>query len=338
MRLLVMCTMVLGVGVTLAAQQGGARDAGSDVPIPDGFRANRTTFSAVMDVLRPTRQDVTDEQLDQLAQLPLEAIWGALGDYRTNYVRGFTSTQPGERVAGRALTMRFLPPRPDLVQAIDTLASEGDWDRRYYARAAEEARAGDIVVAELGGSDGHSLFGAMGALGIKLRRVAGVIIDGGSRDLIAGDIVVAELGGSDGHSLFGAMGALGIKLRRVAGVIIDGGSRDLIELQDDMFDGFPVFARFFDVHSTSWLGVEWNAPVRIGQVTVLPGDVVVADESGALFFPPYLVQSVLDSATESSVLEEYERELLRSQMHRFRDVYPLSPELREEYESRRPRQ
>ncbi len=294
MRLLVMCTMVLGVGVTLAAQQGGARDAGSDVPIPDGFRANRTTFSAVMDVLRPTRQDVTDEQLDQLAQLPLEAIWGALGDYRTNYVRGFTSTQPGERVAGRALTMRFLPPRPDLVQAIDTLASEGDWDRRYYARAAEEARAGDIVVAELGGSDGHSLFGAMGALGIKLRRVAGVIID--------------------------------------------GGSRDLIELQDDMFDGFPVFARFFDVHSTSWLGVEWNAPVRIGQVTVLPGDVVVADESGALFFPPYLVQSVLDSATESSVLEEYERELLRSQMHRFRDVYPLSPELREEYESRRPRQ
>lgn len=293
MRLLVMCTMVLGVGVTLAAQQGGARDAGSDVPIPDGFRANRTTFSAVMDVLRPTRQDVTDEQLDQLAELPLEAIWGALGDYRANYVRGFTSTQPGERVAGRALTMRFLPPRPDLVQAIDTLAREGDWDRRYYARAAEEARPGDIVVAELGGADGHNLFGAMGALGIKLRRVAGVIID--------------------------------------------GGSRDLIELQDDMFDGFPVFARFFDVHTTSWLGVEWNAPVRIGRVTVLPGDVVVADESGALFFPPYLVQSVLDSATESSVLEEYERELLRSQMHRFRDVYPLSPELREEYESRRPR-
>ena len=189
--------------------------------------------------------------------------------------------------------MRFLPPRPDLVQAVDTLASEGDWDRRYYARAAEEARPGDIVVAELGGSDGHNLFGAMGALGIKLRGVAGVIID--------------------------------------------GGSRDLIELQDDTFNGFPVFARFFDVHTTSWLGVEWNAPVRIGQVTVLPGDVVVADDSGALFFPPDLVRSVLDSATERSALEEYERELLRSKMHRFRDVYPLSPELREQYEAQRQR-
>ena len=121
----------------------------------------------------------------------------------------------------------------------------------------------------------------------------------------------------------------------VADVIIDGGSRDLIELQDEIFHGFPVFARFFDVHTTSWLGVEWNAPVRIGQVTVLPGDVVVADESGALLFPPNLVQSVLESATERSALEEYECELLRSRMHRFRDVYPLSPQLREEYETRR---
>ena len=163
MRRLVVCAIALGFGATITAQQGA-----SDVRAPDGLRANRTTFSPLMDMLRPTRQAVTDEQLDRLEALPLEAIWGALGDYRVNYVRGFTSTQPGERVAGRALTMRFLPPRPDLVHAVDTLASEGDWDRRYYARAAEEAQPGDIVVAELGGSDGHNLFGAMGALARKI--------------------------------------------------------------------------------------------------------------------------------------------------------------------------
>ena len=81
--------------------------------------------------------------------------------------------------------------------------------------------------------------------------------------------------------------------------------------------------------------MEWNTPVRIGQVTVLPGDVVVADDSGVLFFPAGLVPSVLDAAKARSTLEEHERDLLRSQMHRFRDVYPLSPELREEYERRR---
>ena len=211
-------TMMFASGLSLAALAVAQPPA--DVPAPDGLRANRTTFSPIMDILGRPESTVTDDQLDQLADLPLESIWSTLGEYRVNYVRGFTSTQPGTRIAGRALTMRFLPPRPDLVEAIDTLAAEGDWDRRYYARAAEEAQPGDIVVAELGGSDGHNLFGAMGALGIKLRGVRGVIID--------------------------------------------GGSRDLIELQDGMFADFPVFARFFDVHTTSWLGVEWNAPVRIG--------------------------------------------------------------------------
>ncbi len=290
MHRLMMSVAVCSLSVSLAAQESFAQ-ARTDIPAPQGFRANRTTFSAVMDVLGPTQETVTDEQLDQLEALPLEAIWGALGEYRVNYVRGFTSTQPGTRIAGRALTMRFLPPRPDVVEAVDTLAAEGDWDRRYYARGAEEARPGDVVVAELGGHDGHNLFGAMGALGVKLRGVAGVIID--------------------------------------------GGSRDLIELRESEFEGFPVFARFFDVQTTSWLGVEWNAPVRVGRVTVLPGDVVVVDDSGALFFPAALVPSVLESAKARSELEEHERELLRSQMHRFRDVYPLSPALREEYERRR---
>ena len=290
MRRVLITLYLLGWAATAGAQPGNAPTQEAEVAPPVGLRSNRTTFSPVMDAL-PARGGATDAQLEALARLPLESIWGALGDYRVNYVRGFTSTQPGQRIAGRALTMRFLPPRPDLVAAVDTLAAEGDWDRRYYARAAEEARPGDVVVAELGGADGHTLFGAMGALGIKLRGVRGVIID--------------------------------------------GGSRDLMELQDGMFADFPVFARFFDVHTTSWLGVEWNAPVRIGQVTVLPGDVVVADDSGALFFPGDLAQSVLDAASARDALEAHERELLRSQMHRFRDVYPLSPELRERYETQR---
>ena len=291
MRSRLMFAMLVPLGVAVLAQQPSERRSGSDVAVPDGFRANRTSHSSVMDVLRPTRPAVTQEQLDALKELQLEDIWSALGEYRVNYVRGFKGTQAGQRLVGRALTMRFLPPRPDLVRAVDRLAEEGDWDRRYYARAAEEAQPGDVVVAELGGETGHILFGGMGALGIKLRGAAGVVID--------------------------------------------GGSRDLAELQGDDFEDFPVFARFFDVHTTSWLGAQWNTPVRIGSVTVLPGDVVVADEGGVLFVPPEVVPSVLESAAAREALEDHERELLRSRMHRFRDVYPLSPELREEYEQRR---
>jgi 4-hydroxy-4-methyl-2-oxoglutarate aldolase len=187
--------------------------------------------------------------------------------------------------------MRFLPSRPDVRQALDALAEEGDWDRRYYGRAADEAKPGDIVVVDLGGASGDQMFGDVGGLGMKL---AGI-----------------------------------------QGAIIDGGSRDLAELEAAGFADFPVFARYFDIDTSKWLGAEWNVPVRIENVTVLPGDIVVADDAGVLFFPPQLVEQVLSKARAKISMENYQRELLRSKRYRFRDVYPvLSPELLEEYERR----
>ena len=259
-----------------------------DVPVPDGFRANRTSYSAIMDVLEPTRIEVTDAQLARLEEIPLEVIFSALGNYRLNYATGFQNTQPGSRLVGRALTMRFLPPRPDLTDAVLKLAEEGNWDRRYYARAAEEVKPGDVVVAELGGSDGHNLFGDMGATGIQMRGAAGVIIDGGMRDYTG--------------------------------------------LRDERFAEFPVLHKFSDPHTTSWLGVEYNAPVRIGGITVLPGDVVVGDDGGVFFFPPSMVEIVLEYADLVADREKFQLELLEDREFRFRDIYPLSPELQAEFE------
>ena len=259
-----------------------------DVPVPDGFRANRTSYSAIMDVLEPTRIEVTDAQLARLEEIPLEVIFSALGNYRLNYATGFQNTQPGSRLVGRALTMRFLPPRPDLTDAALKLAEEGNWDRRYYARAAEEVKPGDVVVAELGGSDGHNLFGDMGATGIQMRGAAGVIIDGGMRDYTG--------------------------------------------LRDERFAEFPVLHKFSDPHTTSWLGVEYNAPVRIGGITVLPGDVVVGDDGGVFFFPPSMVEIVLEYANLVADREKFQLELLEDREFRFRDIYPLSPELQAEFE------
>jgi len=58
-----------------------------------------------------------------------------------------------------------------------------------------------------------------------------------------------------------------------------------------------------------------------------------------IFFPPEIVEQVLEAAETNVALEAYERDLLRGGQHRFRDVYPLSPELREQWErDRRPRE
>ena len=37
-----------------------------------------------------------------------------------------------------------------------------------------------------------------------------------------------------------------------------------------------------------------NAPIRIGEATVLPGDVVLGSISGVVFIPPHLVQEVVE--------------------------------------------
>ena len=96
-----------------------------------------------------------------------------------------------------------------------------------------------------------------------------------------------------------------------------------------------IFYKFSDPHTTSWLGVEYNTPVRIGGVTVLPGDIVVGDTGGVFFFPSSLVERVLEYADETAAREQFQLQLLEDKEYRFRDIYPLSPELQAEFEQLR---
>ena len=51
-----------------------------------------------------------------------------------------------------------------------------------------------------------------------------------------------------------------------------------------------------------------------------------------------MLDRALTAATETERREAYEREVLLQKKYRFRDIYPLSPALREEYDkSRKPR-
>ena len=257
------------------------------------LRLNRDTYHPAMELVRESAgPPATDAQLEQLRKLPLEAIWAAV--VRQGYVNcqysGLQTTRPTERLVGRALTMRYLPKRPDLEAALTKLADDGDWPKRYNVRAAEEAKPGDVLVVDLGGGIADGIF-------------------------------------------FGDVSALGAKVAGAKGAILYGSTRDLIELRD--MEGFPVYAVGFDPRPSSQLGTDWNVPLRIGNITVLPGDVVVGDAEAIIFFPPSIAAKVIADATETMQREEYERGLARSRKHRFRDVYPMSPELRKKYEEER---
>lgn len=270
---------MLFAATTLAAQTAA----------PPQLRANRDTYHPVTDYLKNKRATVTGEQLDELAKFPLEAIWGVLRGlgYTNSHYAGLKPTRPG-RLVGRALTIRYLPRRPDLVEAMQALAKEGGWPAAYNVRAAEDAKPGDVLVVDLGGGIPDGVF-------------------------------------------FGDISALGAQMAGARGAVLYGSSRDLAELRE--MAGFPVFAVGYDPNVATQTGVDWNVPIRVGSAAVLPGDVVVAEEEAVLFFPASIVPQLLERVRKFVAQEEFERELTRGGKHRFRDVYPLNPELRKQFEA-----
>jgi regulator of RNase E activity RraA len=54
-----------------------------------------------------------------------------------------------------------------------------------------------------------------------------------------------------------------------------------------------------------------NAPIRIGQVTVLPGDIVFANEYGTAFVPAHLVEGLVSASEMIALRDEFERVLLQ---------------------------
>jgi regulator of RNase E activity RraA len=73
-------------------------------------------------------------------------------------------------------------------------------------------------------------------------------------------------------------------------------------------------------------------PIRIDNITILPGDIIVAEEEGVIAFPPEMLEEVLQKAREREKLGEYELKLIQEKKYRFRDVYPPAPELMKEFE------
>ena len=61
--------------------------------------------------------DVSDDILDRFRKLPVATTWAAVANVAgvpLPFMEGVRNFTPGKRLAARARTLRFLPPRPDL--------------------------------------------------------------------------------------------------------------------------------------------------------------------------------------------------------------------------------
>jgi len=94
------------------------------------------------------------------------------------------------------------------------------------------------------------------------------------------------------------------------GLIVNGAVRDVTGLQE--IQGFQVFVRGSDpsaLENVMLTGI--NVPIRIGDVTVMPGDVVIGDPEGLTFVPAHLAQRVADETEMTRLVDEWGHTMLR---------------------------
>lgn len=151
--------------------------------------------------------------------------------------------------------------------------------------------------------------------------------------LQSGDAIVVDLyGKEEGGTFVGDNLATAINTFTNTGMVIDGAIRDL----DGIFPmGMPAYIR--GVHPTpigNCMLTGVNIPIRIGEATVMPGDVVFGDSEGIYFIPPRFVKEIIDNAEELHVHDDWTQMMLKTGKYKSSDIYPSprDPELKRQYE------
>ena len=148
-----------------------------------------------------------------------------------------------------------------------------------------------------------------------------------------GDVLVVDVGGN-----IGAGGIIGDNLAYYiwkttgAGFVIDGAIRDLEGVAAFDLAGYFRGATPPAIRNVMVTGI--NVPVRVGNTTVLPGDVVLGDREGVYFIPPHLVQDIVDTADITHIHDEWTRLKFDEGKYKSGEIYgsPRDPALIKEYE------
>jgi 4-hydroxy-4-methyl-2-oxoglutarate aldolase len=148
-----------------------------------------------------------------------------------------------------------------------------------------------------------------------------------------GDVAVVDLFGKiEGGTFVGDKLAYYIWKTTGAGIVIDGAMFYLRNIENT---GMPAFYR--GAAPTSLTGAALtglNIPVQIGQVTVMPGDVVFGDAGALLFIPPQFVPDIVANFESTQSRFEWIKKKFDERKYKSSEIYgrPRDPELIKEME------
>lgn len=221
--------------------------------------------------------------------------------------------------------VRFADGRPNVADAVlarlKDVTAEEVWDvlqdagyRNQFERGWKTVNPGERLVGRVvtavfmpARPDVDSVIRANGK---KEGRVGGEnswIID----ILQPGDVLVVDLFGKIRYgTIVGDNLSTSIYTRSHNGLIVNGAVRDTTGIQE--IKGFQVYTRDMDpsaLENVMLTGI--NVPIRIGEATVMPGDIAVGDPEGVSFIPAHLAEKVADTAEMTHLVDEWGHAMLR---------------------------
>ncbi len=129
-------------------------------------------------------EKVPDSTLRKLESVSGATVLGLLlkRGYEHTWMRGVRPLAPGRHLAGRAVTLRFLPSRPDLQERIARGGQGREFNETPRWDALERLRPGDVLVADAMGRPDASTGGDVVYSRVLTSGAAGLVTDGAVRD------------------------------------------------------------------------------------------------------------------------------------------------------------
>lgn len=217
------------------------------------------------------RPRVPDIVLERLEHATLEQVWGYLT------MRGYRNQ----------VAMGWIHLNPGAIMV----------GRAVTAQFMPSRPDLDSLIIARGKAEGRSQSGGINIWPIDILGKGDIYVADGYGKVKDGTLI----GSSLGNAIYGKTGK---------GVVFDGSVRDMQELRDT--EGFNAWIKGHDpsyIRDMTLASI--NAPIRIGEATVFPGDIVFANDYGVAFIPAHLVMGLVASSEMTALRDEFERVLLQ---------------------------
>lgn len=149
-----------------------------------------------------------------------------------------------------------------------------------------------------------------------------------------GDMLAVQAYGDPYTGCLGEMLITYFKGRGGVGIVVDGYLRDWANVGQI---GTPIWCRGLTPNYASQAGLypwAFNVPIACSRVLVLPGDIMIADDDGAVVIPQQMAPLFLDQTMAVEEWEAFSRGKL-AEGGSIWHYYPLSDEGRAEFEAQR---